>query len=261
MIQCIIFSKNRSLQLDLLIRSIKKYVKEYSSFSFKVLYLATSEVFEKGYEKLKIMYPDFIFIKETNFRNDLLGNIDTTKYLMFLTDDDVFKEEFTIESDEFTLFQEDKNITTLSLRLGRNITFCYSENIETPPPQSMTFLWKKLKGDWGYPASVDGNIFRTSELFPLIINMIFNNPNTFEASLSNLSCVFKDYMICFESSKLFNIPANRVQETFQNRSSNISIDVLNDYFLKDYKIHMEDIHNYKNKSCHEEFDIRVIKNG
>ena len=258
MLQVIIFSKNRALQLDLLIRSIKKYFKDYDKYKFRVIHTASSDQFKKGYDKITEICPDLNLISETSFRGNLIDSIDPKiPYLMFLTDDDLFKDFFSVESTEFVMFASNKDVVALSLRLGKNITHCYTEDIPTPPPESNIFDWRNLKGDWGYPASVDGNIFRTDFIFPIIKNLFFSNPNTFETALVIATGYFPPMMVCFKSSVLFNIPANRVQNVYQNKSGDVSPEMLNDNFLLGYRIILEDFHKIQNNSCHFPCKIRL----
>lgn len=261
MIQALIFSKNRALQCDLLLRSIRKYFYCYEKYSFTVLYTSTNDRLERGYEKIKSLYPEFKFVREIDFKTDVLRILDNPfPYTMFMTDDDIFKDNFSVDSPEFLKFATSKDILTLSLRLGKHITFCYSENIETVPPTSMLFKWRNYIGDWGYPASVDCNIFNTIDIYPLIKNLSFSNPNNFESSLvSAFHTSVKEYMLCYDSSKVINIPINRVQNVYNNRSANISVDMLNDHYLNSYQIILEDFHQIQNKSVHQEIKLRLQK--
>ena len=57
-INVIIFSKNRAAQLELFIRSMKKFFKDFSSNEIKILYKTSNSFFEEGYEKLKKIHSD-----------------------------------------------------------------------------------------------------------------------------------------------------------------------------------------------------------
>ena len=53
----------------------------------------------------------------------------------------------------------------------------------TPPPAT-TWHWMGMEGDWGYPMSLDGHIFRTAEIAPLLEHLDYRNPNVLEAALA-----------------------------------------------------------------------------
>ena len=63
----IIFSKDRACQLDLFLRSLKKYFKEFEELNFNILYTYSNDKFKIGYDKLFTIHNDsnLNYIKET----------------------------------------------------------------------------------------------------------------------------------------------------------------------------------------------------
>ena len=57
-INIIIFGRDRGCQLELLIRSMKEFFKEFNECEIKILYTYSNNEYEKGYEKLKIIHTD-----------------------------------------------------------------------------------------------------------------------------------------------------------------------------------------------------------
>lgn len=262
MINITIFSKDRACQLNLLLDSIKLMFKNYNKYIFNILYTYSNEEFQKGYDIVQKNHKDFNYIKENNFKLNTISLIQSVPYTMFMVDDNVFKETFDFNSFEFNWFQKDLSIFCLSLRMCPRINYCYTENILTKAPYFLdTGLWNwresGLRGDWSYPMSIDGTIFRTNEIFPLIKELPYNNPNSFEAILAQYAAKYlnKSLILCYQESKLFNIPVNKVQIENNNRYGNISQKYLNDLFLKGKRISLKNIVGFKNISAHQEIEL------
>lgn len=72
-IRVIIFSMNRAMQLDALIRSLFYHCNDAGSMEIYVLYRTTDEIHTRQYQKLTERYPDIHFVFEKDFRRDLLS--------------------------------------------------------------------------------------------------------------------------------------------------------------------------------------------
>lgn len=267
---CIVFSKDRACQLDACLSSMKKYHKDLDSCDVSILYTYSNDKFKKGYDLLIDKYPEFNFVKETSFKDDLtkiyFGS--TNEYVSFFVDDIIWKDTFSFSDKEFVKFKNDKSILALSLRLHSGITYCHPQQQSFDVPPSVTseyYMWDWISkdGDWGYPMSVDGNIFRKEDINDFITRLDYKNPNTFEAWMANdvhktqhTMYNTKNHMICYSNnSKLFNIPMNRVQETFNNPSGEISVHELNDKLLNGNIINIDMVDGFVNSACHQEFEI------
>jgi hypothetical protein len=267
MINIIIFSKDRACQLELLLRSMKLFFMESSLCNVSILYKYSSDIFKKGYEKTKALYPEFKYILEENggFKRQMLELINEKCWCtMFFVDDIVFKDYFFIRSPELKVFLNDKSIACLSLRMCHRINYCYTEKRETPPPiisDSNTWKWVGLPGDWGYPNSLDSNIFRTSEIMHLMRTMDYCNPNTLEGTWANHPPYDQPYMICFKESKIVNNPINKVQTANNNHCGNISAFEVNMAYLKGNCIRLEPFIGIRNISAHQELPITFTNSG
>jgi hypothetical protein len=257
-LNCIIFSLNRSCQVELLLRSMKLYFKEFDQQKINILYKCSNLFFKEGYDKLIEEYPSINFVLENDFKNDLISLIKNNKYTIFFVDDIIWKEPFSLNCADFKLFQNNENILTYSLRLHPNLTYCYTANVLMNPTKSKLFTWYSLPGDYGYPMSLDGHFFRTDDIMNLLINLPYNNPNQLEAMMS-MRPLNKPLMLCSEKSIIFNNPCNKVQTNNPNRHGNISAEYLNENFLNDYIIDLEPFKHLNNESCHKEISITLIK--
>lgn len=262
-----VFSKDRSCQLELFIRSMKFYFKEFYEHQINILYTYSNDKFKEGYEKLFKIHNDsnINYIKETQpFKNHVLILLNPDNpYSVFFVDDIIFKNEFTLNSKQFKLFTIKDEILTLSLRLHPYLTYCYAERRRMNPPKfdsNLVFKWLGEQGDYNYPMSLDGNFFRTNEIIALTKAFSFNGPNLYESMLARYP-LNRLKMICFEDSIIVNNPINKVQNFNNNIHGNVSAEFLNDKFLEDNIIDFEDFKGFKNYSCHQEIEIKLVKNG
>lgn len=258
----VIFSKDRACQLDLLLTSMRKMFEDYAQSNIYVLYTASSGTYELSYSKLKQAHSKIHFVNECNFKDDLLSLLDLDIiYTVFFVDDIVWKESFTINCDELKLLEKDDEILCLSLRLDPNLTYCYALSINMGPPnfdQEMKWDWRGLAGDFGYPMSLDGHIFRTKDILPLLDKLTYTNPNSLEHQLAE-NPLNKNKMICLKKAPIFNIPINKVQTINSNRHGNISAEYLNEMFLDGYRILLDPLIGFANYSCHQEVEITLKK--
>jgi hypothetical protein len=121
------------------------------------------------------------------------------------------------------------NESTILYGKAQNITDINYENITINPL------------NFKYPLSTDGHIFNTTFIKDLLIEIDFRNPNTLEAFLQRFVVTdsIPKTVKSFTESKLVSIPANLVNDTFNNRHGlqfGISEKELNDKFLSGNEI-------------------------
>lgn len=261
----IVFSKDRAMQLELFIRSFNKYVKDFDKYIINIIYTYSNDNFKLGYDKLIGMnYPNVNYIKETNFRSDLIRMINLEKkHIVFFVDDNIFKNPIDFYDNQMDIFNKHGDILCRSLRLHPNLTYCYTMKISMIKPNFLhdnIFIWRGQSADFGYPMSVDGHIFKTKDIFPYVINMNYSNPNSFEGQLAS-NPINIPKMICYDKSIVVNNPCNKVQNYNNNHAGSVRPDDLNDKFLDGYTISMSNIDGLENISCHQEIEIILEKNN
>lgn len=257
MINVILWSKDRAAQLDLTLQTYKKYFKEWNSQTTQIIYKCSNDFYKNGYDIVRYLHPEFNFIEEKDFRSDTINTIFSSKqeYVSFLVDDDVFIDDFTLESQEFKEFDNNPLIATLSCRMGKNVNFCYTQNLPaTQPAINSKNMWRwrdNCSGDWCYPWSVAAfHIFRKSDLLPLS-HIPFRATNTFEAALCNIPFSARDWMICYDTPKVFTGANNRVQIENLNRTENCdSIETLNREFLAGQRLDVNANYKLRSNACH-----------
>jgi len=214
-----IFSKDRACQLDLLLNSIEKFFENYKDESFTIIYKASNDEFNHGYELVKQKHPLFCFVKETNFKEDVKNIFKQHSHtVMFLVDDDMFIDRFSVTGPHFNKFVGNPTSLTLSLRMHPKVTYCYTTKTHTSPPMLLgnTWDWQTAprNTDWSYPMSVDGHVFRYADVNQLFFGLNYNNPNSFEGALAGYAASYskmKARMMCYSKPIIINNPVNKVQ--------------------------------------------------
>lgn len=275
LLNVIVFSKDRPMQLNLLLESIL-FNFNVEDFKLNVLYKASNDEFHKGYNMVRDLYPQFIFKNENYFKEDLLSLFNNSQYTVFFTDDDIIYRSLEITKKDIENIFAFSNAFCFSLRLGLNTINCYTlqklnklYNHKTHFSNDGVNLiepiisWQVSDGtnDYAYPISVDGHIFKTPYIKHLCEILEYENPNLLEAFLSYYN---KSDMIIssYKYSKLVNTPLNRVQKIFENISGiqyNYSPEDLNKMYLNGIKIDFEKM-DFKNvNGCHQEIEP-IFKN-
>lgn len=262
MIDCIIFSKDRACQLEFLLRSLNLHV-DLSDFTIKIIYAYSNSSFENGYKKLmgspsKI---NWILEEDKKFKEMILKYVQE-EYIMFLVDDICFINEFSTKLKEFQIFSQNERVLTLSLRLSPHINFCYASNHRsgTPNIKDGIWDWREGSGDWGYPNSIDGNVFRKKDIYECIKIMDFIGPSGLESRLgAPIKKIGKYLMCCFKEQRLVNFPLNMVDPENTNRSMNISTSELNEKYLSNKRISFETLKGIRNNTCHVEIKNLVFE--
>lgn len=202
MITNIIFSKDRGMQLHCLLSSLEQYAPLF--FDTKVIYTYSNDKYREGYDIIKEFHKDVLFIKEENLKANVLSNMNTF-LTCFMVDDQIMFQQPPILNP----IMENQ---CFSLRLGSNIGKPHIE----------------------YPLSVDGHIFRTEDIKPLIQSIGFNNPNKLESKLQRYKNGW-DIMYLYQC--IVSVPHNRVSSKSHCKfTGEYPQDVLNEYLLDGYEI-------------------------
>lgn len=228
----IVFSKDRPLQLDGLLNSYNQFIKNKEPLY--VLFTATTLEFENAYNEVKHRHPHVAFIRENNFRNDLIRIVKmiNTHKLFFLVDDILITKNFDLGA----IVRVNTDYYIPSLRLGKNITYSFMKKRTIQQPKFSNYdyddqliQWKWIKNNsyWSYPLSVDGHIFTRKEIEIALRLINFTAPNSLEWALQIFNNYFFKKLGCsFNNSVLVNFPWNKVQTENNNESGNITVEEL-----------------------------------
>lgn len=281
MLYTTVFSKDRPLQLDLALKSLKKNLKITNETY--VIYSA-SPAYEKAYTELSHEHPEVDFSNEADFSGSncdgfgwlLYDNIRFNRpYLMYMTDDNIFyRESKTTELDLGNLFSKD--IACLSLRLGLNITHRDGYPSEQPRFERVAgyhLIWNRMsmlaQSYFNYPLSVDCHIFKREVIQDILQELgcystfdgktkFPTNPNKFEQILQRYFFEVSPLMACELYSCVVNSPNNRVQDTIKNLHGQVHSyhqDHLLHLFNDGVRLNLEDIEFPQINCPHQEVKL------
>ena len=188
----------------------------------------------------------------------------SNEFCTFFVDDIIFKDKVKF-SDVCQILSLNSPILTISLRMGLHLNFCYptrsSQSIPNGIIQNGLFAWdwRSGVGDWSYPFSVDGHVFRKSEIARCINETHFSNPNQFEDRLQILKTFnLPTNCACFAFSKIVNLPLNRVQNEYKNRSEEETPEKLLEHWKSGKKINIDAVARINNDSAHFPVSISLM---
>ena len=125
------------------------------------------------------------------------------------------------------------------------------------------FDWTKAEYDFNYPLELSSSLYRLKDLYPILKNGCYNNPNELEYLLSINSGIFKkNYLLCYENSVAFSNPINRVQKTNNNKFAleySYDVELLLEMFLDEFRIETTVFEDFMPHGCHEETEFLFIK--
>ena len=267
MINCLIFSRDRACQLDLLLRSIRDNFKDIRTVH--VIWKYTETKYWKGYQKLfkECDKPELVRIQERpDFRETVMDIVKLfdKPYTIIFADDDVVIQPVNLD----ILRHYKDEVNAITLRMGKHITYCYAKDIYmTLPPfveqdGYMLWNWRLYPGhlDWGYPMSMAGNIWRTEPLKELWNKIPFDAPNWIEGHMVMHRPTDKPFTVSFKEQHVYNVANNLVQTVCKNRhSGKYPIEELNRKFLDGYRISTETLYGKTFNSTNGEAEYKLIK--
>lgn len=271
MIKAVIFSKDRAFQLSALLRSIKRYCNIHAKI--EVLYTASTPFYQMGYDILKDrmkVYPDIVFKKEVNLKNDFVNAFDIDySYSVIYVDDMIFFKDYPIIGDScqsiFNVFNGG-DVCCFSLRIGKNIKDP-DVNIIDVDERIMKWQWRENHGrpPYGYPISTDGHIYPTSTIKAIATGSDYITPNKFEVRSQKYKKGLETYMASFQESLCISMPVNLVSSESNCASGNVygyTIEELNAKYLQGMILDFTamDFGNIKNTHKEVEFKFRTYAN-
>ena len=241
-VNCVVFSKNRAMQLDACLRSIERLAPYRGPIV--VVYLATTAAFASGYQRLAHGGRVRFVAQGVDFRGAVMSALDpSSEHTVFHTDDDVFFRR----PGAVPVLPPD--VAAFSLRLGENTTYCHTGDHAQRLPDAvsergelLTWNWARSDADFSYPMSLDGHIFRTKLVLRMLAKARFANPNHLEEELHYRRHLAPPSMMSFRESCLVSIPANIVSTTHRNRaqaSDATSPEALNARLLEGERIDLD----------------------
>ena len=260
----IVFSKDRPMQLDATLRSLRLHGIDQGVPCTSILYKASSPEFEAAYGVLRLQYPDVVFHQETDFKLDLLSVIGDAEHVLFLVDDTIVTAHMPVRL-AVGFLDAHQDLIGFSFRLGRNTTHCYALDRAQALPEFaelgddvLGFDWVAGEHDFGYPLELSSSLYRSADLRPLLGWLSYRNPNSLEDGLASSSEVFattRPRLGCLSRSVAVSVPANMVQSGWSNRaSSQDGLDAASMLrrFERGERVDVSSYTGVTSRSCHQE---------
>jgi hypothetical protein len=189
----LVFSKDRPAQLDLLLRSIREHANRLYA-SRTVLWRASAPEYEHGYQVCVAENPGWTWWREYAFEQNVRWWLSQTgETCSFLVDDDVFYRDAPAGVD---------------------------------PPCSLR------GGDYDYPFSLDGNVYRSADVAALLEGVRFTDPTEMEARGHELRERLPfDHVVPVQPPCLVGVPANRVSTSSRMPHMGVHEYELNERYL------------------------------
>ncbi len=215
----VVISKNRAAQLDLLLRSLDRFAWPEPTWA---VVNWTDDDYRAGYELCERDHPEVRFLPEGSLGGweferavrFLLEQPDAGAFVTFLCDDDVIYR--TAPSTPVFAALLEPEVLCFSLRLGANTLVQYPTGFRQHPPafDLGPWPWRLADGDFAYPGSIDGHVFRAADLRTLLDGAEFPNPTALECVLADRLAAGalpgRPLMSCYPESVLVGLPVNRV---------------------------------------------------
>lgn len=275
MYHIIVFSFNRAMQCESVLRSILEHVKT-PRLTLSVVWRATGEHVD-GYASLRRLYePKGVRFYEQSghisFFRQVLPRLWMPRNLYhwlkydYLRKADNFKpllEQVIAETPaDFVSFNTDDNIyyrdevlPETAFRRIRNNPYCASyrvlvgSNLTASPAglrrENEVFCWDyydpAMHTCWAYPFAVDGTFYARTALLDVIHRVLYHNPVTLESYVNSYVAYHRLFRHGFSPlcSTEVGLPLNKVCRIVSNASGNINLGRLNELFLQGYELHYE----------------------
>lgn len=233
-------------------------------------------MFQSGYRKIQSrnILPNITWQEDTEFYKDFVQFLKTsdTELVCGITDDCVFYRQINITQKTLEDLFSNENIFCFSFRLGLNTTLQdYSTGRHQPSLSKyhnyntdiIYWNWKQQyeHDNYGYPISLDGHVFRTSDLYDLTIRHPTGCLRHWEGNLAG-KCredVNRPYMASEETSSLYCIPTNCVQDPplQAGLKHHMSSDFLNTEYLSNNIIDYDSVIKNDVTWSHNEIDLHL----
>lgn len=249
----LLFSKDRAAQLDLLLRSLERNAEPEET---TVIWRASTPEFEEGYALLfggsaRVEHQWMEQFFEDDVREALSMSDET---VTFLCDDDVM-----YRYARTPVFGD--HVLCFSFRLGANTTLCYP----TGEPQAwpgVSWEWRQQTGDFGYPGSLDGHVYRTDDIRFMLSYQHFANPTQLEDVLT-AAChdlaEERPLMVSYPHSSVVSVPVNRTSDQSTVRYGQkhpVTAGELNTRFLTGERLDLAALDFSDVTSAHQEVELR-----
>jgi len=265
-VDLVIFSYDRPLQLYALLESTERFVSGLDTIH--VIYRISAPEYEAAYDQVRQAFPTVFMNRQGNnphsdFKSLTLEAvfISPNNYVIFAVDDIIVTGP--IDLAVCTAALETHNAYGFYFRLGRNTTRCYTLNVHqgVPPlediePNIQAWWFNDGHADWSYPNTLDFVMYRKCDIEHNFMSLNYENPNTLELHWSYTAKngpVCERRGLCYEHSKIVNIPLNRVGWVNSKNMNFASASQFLKMFNDGLKIDINPLFEINNTAAHMEY--------
>ncbi len=273
----IIFSANRPLQLDTLLKSIVKNLDK--KISIYVLYKVNSSRMNLSYDKLINSYAGWnqiYFIKEENSFKDSINNLlnliekhlKGTTQLLFFVDDQILYKSINLSNIKNLL----ENSFVASFRFGKNTKYSFildkKQNIKQYRYKFKNdiYQWSPtfIRDELSYLFSFDSSTIPL-DLFKIFTkNLIYKGPNSLETTMNYSKFLYKSLNLKISSLSLqsaVNLVITVSQKETINRGDFIDLDYFLNMFENGWRLELDKNIITNINSPHINFGGILIREG
>ncbi len=203
-IHALVFTKGRAMQLDAFLQSAAKWAPFVS-----VTVLAADDPADEAIRTcVAENLPRFGSIhwcwdSHEGFESPVRRFLEAHERVVFHTDDELY-----FGSPPLELLELDNSECVLTLRQGRNTTWCHPLTCPQPVPETFPWRWRDAQLDFAYPLSLNATIYNSRDILPLL-DFHFANPTQLEAQLAANAARFRvEWMTAPEHSCTVALPHN-----------------------------------------------------
>jgi mannosyltransferase OCH1-like enzyme len=262
--ELIIYSFDRPMQLYALLESLETYVTGIGKTT--VIYRTSEVKFEHAYKEINAQFQNINMIKQKAPQEDFKPltlhalNQTSNEFIIFAVDDIIVTDYIDVSRGIEAM--EKYNAYGFYYKMGKNLSRCYTLNCPQPLPpltqlDSEIFRWEFGQGyaDWAYPHTLDMTLYRKKDIQENFVKMDYYSPNRLEACWADLTKkIMHRIGLCFEHSKVVNIPLNIVQKYCKNKHMNyLDVHRLLTMFDVGKKIDIYDLYKVNNQAVHMEY--------
>lgn len=263
-ISCIIFSRDRGMQLFALLESMKMRISNIQKIDVYVLYSTSTEAHNSIYEEVvnEKMGLNANYFKHLGNNSSILKGLMSeikTEKVFFLCDDDIFINNLDINQ----VIDIDAERYILSLRHHINLKFCYlnGKYLNIPPLKKFnsmmySYIWTDDDTEWGDIMSVNGQVYLVEEIALLTSICDFSAPNSYELELKLFKSIFSNrHGLCYEQACILNLPINQVQIETKVVHGNINVNFLMEKWNEGLKLDINMLNATSSDSFYKNLDL------
>ena len=237
------------MQLDAFLRSAKRYA------PYKSIVACWPGNLDDGYsqtleDNAVARLPEYMV---GSFESAVRWFLREHERVVFHTDDDVFFRQAPAPPD----------CDIFSYRLGLNTVYCHPLDQAQRIPNGVGahangWVWQRAEHDFGYPLCLNGTVYRSADLLPLL-DFPFSNPTELEAGLAYRAVLYRpERRHAPLHSCCVSLPHNRVSSSSGCRTGtnpDWQPDLLRDRYLAGERIDLEQMNFAHIIGAHQEVPL------